>query len=130
MTPHALTAAPAPTLLLQASRPHNIPAIYTNNTSNTIQWKGQKLIKKYQKLNCYHHFDLIDDIYKIIYSDDPRNIRSCNALIKRFNKMKRTDMQMNIDATRIEQDEYFQKFNATYRPNFELPFSFSDDDDE
>ena len=101
--------------------------IYTNNT---IQWKGQKLIKKYQKCNCYHHFDLIDDIYKIIYSDDPRNIRSCNALIKRFNKIKNPEMQMNINATRIEQKEYFQKFNAIYRPNFEPPFYFNDDDDD
>ena len=59
--------------------------VYNNNS---FQYKGQKLIKKYQKLNCYHHFELIDDIYKIIYSDDPRNIRSSKALIKRFNKDK------------------------------------------
>ena len=39
-------------------------------------------------------------------------------------------MQLNINATRIEQEEYFQKFNATYRPNFEPPFYFNDDDDD
>ena len=91
--------------------------------------KGQKLIKKYQKLNCYHHFELIDDIYLINISDDPRNIRSSKALIKRFNKNKKPEMQINQNATREEQEEYFLKFNATYRPNFEQPFYFSDDDE-
>ena len=100
--------------------------VYNNNN---IQCKEQKLIKKYQKLNCYHYFELIDDIYKIIYSDDPRNIRSCKALIKRFNKNKKPEMQINQNATREEQEEYFLNFNATYRPNFEQPFYFSDDDE-
>ena len=60
--------------------------IYQQRRAEVSGDKGQKLIKKYQKLSCYHHFELIDDIFLINISDDPRNIRSCKALTKRLNK--------------------------------------------
>ena len=37
--------------------------IYQMRRAEVSGDKGQQLIKKYQKLNCYHHFELIDDTF-------------------------------------------------------------------
>ena len=96
---------------------------------NTTTCKGQKLVKKYQKLSSYHHFELLDDIYKINMLDDIKNIKSCNALIRRFNKSKKPELQIKLNSTLEEQQEYFKNFNIIYRPNYSKPY-WVDSDDE
>ena len=66
--------------------------IFSNDTKTN---KGLKLVQKYKKISSYHHFELLDDIYKLYETDDIKNIKSCNALIRRFNKSKNQNYKLN-----------------------------------
>ena len=100
--------------------------IFSNDTKTN---KGLKLVQKYKKISSYHHFELLDDIYKLYEIDDIKNIKSCNALIRRFNKSKKPELQIKLNSTLEEQQEYFKKFNIIYRPNYSKPY-WVDSDDE